>query len=74
MKQVQKHLLAGSALIIGFFAILGWIGDADYAEQVIYHMSQEDYDRVRQHLMTVKGEEPTEKEIAHWWQEHHDSK
>ena len=67
-------VLAVVISIVGFFAILGYVGDYDWAEQVILRMSQEQYDSVRQQLKEKNGCEPSEREIAHYWEENHNMK
>ena len=71
----MKHLylkLAGAILCgIIFFAVLGIVGDYDYCEQVVLRMSQEQYDSVKNHLYHELGKQPSERQIAHWWIEHH---
>ena len=74
MKHLYLKLACAVALIIGFFAILGVVGDYDYCEQIILHMTQEQYDSVKQHLTQVNGQRPTERQIAHWWADHHKEK
>ena len=71
MKQYKVQLIAAVMLVVGGFAILGWAGDYDYCEQVILRMSQEQYDYVRDTLTKTKGSKPSQREIAHWWVEHH---
>ena len=72
---VMKHLylkLSGAICVgIMFFAILGVVGDYDYCEQIILHMTQEQYDSVKSHLYQELGKQPSERQIAHWWAEHH---
>lgn len=73
MNRYRLQLLAAVAMTIGFLAVLGWAGDYDYAEQVILRMSYEEYDFVKDTLTKLKnGSKPSEREIAHWWEEHHD--
>lgn len=71
MKNLGIKLTGACLLLVAFFAVLGWMGDYDYCEQIILHMSQEDYDKVKDHLTKVNGERPSEREIAHWWADHH---
>lgn len=54
-----------------FMLILGWAGDVDYCEQVILRMSFEEYDTIKQTLTDKNGSEPSEREIAHWYIDHH---
>lgn len=70
MKDFRLKLIACCCLIIGFIAVLGYAGDIDFTEQVILSMTQEEYDSVRDRLTQETGEEPSEREIAHWWIEH----
>ena len=65
------QLLAACAAVVAFFLLLGIVGDYDYTEQIILSMSQEQYDSVKQHLWQVNGSQPSERQIAHWWAEHH---
>lgn len=68
----QRSVLVASVGIIAFFVLWGWIGDYDYCEQVILHMSQEQYDSVKNLLTERDGQAPSDKEIAHWWADHHE--
>ena len=73
MNKYRLQLLAAVAMTIVFFALLGWAGDCDYTEQVILRMSYEEYDYVKDTLTKLKhGTRPSEREIAHWWEQHHD--
>ena len=56
---------------ITFVFLIGLAGNVDWTEQVILHMTQEQYDTVKQHLTNYNGDEPSEYEIARWWAEHH---
>lgn len=72
MKQWKIKMTIVAVAIMAFFAIIGYVGDYDWAEQVILHMSQEEYDSVRHHLTEMKGGcQPSQREIAHWWYDHH---
>jgi len=67
-----KEILAGLIGIFAFVAVLGVMGDLDYCEQVILRMSYDDYEYVKDTLTkTFGGRSPSEREIAHWWEEHH---
>lgn len=57
--------------VIAFVFLLGLAGNVDWTEQVILHMTQEQYDTVKQHLTHHNGSEPSEYEIARWWAAHH---
>ena len=57
-------------LLCAFFALMGWLGDFDYCEQVILHMTQEQYDSVKILLTEQDGTAPSDRDIAHWWVEH----
>ena len=57
--------------IVAAIILLGIIGDYDYTSQVIYTMSNEDYQATKELLTEQNGTEPSEREIAHYWQEHH---
>ena len=67
---LKTKIVAVIAAIVAFFAVLGWAGDYDWSEQVILHMSQEDYDSVKSLLTEQTGHSPSERDIAHWWAEH----
>ena len=71
MKHYWKEILAGLVGIMAFVVVLGVMGDLDYCEQVILRMSQEEYDWVKYSLTKLNGDKPSEREIAHWWEEHH---
>lgn len=66
----QRTIIAAIAGIVTFFCIMGWVGDYDYCEQIILHMSQEEYDKVRNLLTDSSGNTPSDRDIAHWWVEH----
>ena len=42
----------------------------DFCDQVILHMTQEQYDHVKDTLAKEKGKQPSDREIAHWWADH----
>ena len=70
MTKIYRSALAVTCAIIGFFILMGWTGDCDYCEYVILHMSQEQYDYVKQLLTDSNGCEPSDREIAHYWADH----
>lgn len=73
MRHLRMRLAAAVCCIVGFFVVMGIAGDYDYTEQVILRMSYDDYDMVRDTLTRQNdGRSPSEREIAHWWAEHHD--
>lgn len=72
MTKLYRTLAAAVFGIIVSMAILGWIGDYDYCEQVILHMSQEQYDSVKNHLTQLNGHSPSDRDIAHYWIDHRD--
>ena len=71
MTKFQKTSVAVSCCILVFFLMLGWIGDYDYCEQVVLRMTQEQYDSVKNMLTEQNGTVPSERDIAHWWIDHH---
>ena len=71
MKNSDKKLLAGMVGLLALLMALGWAGEYDYAEQVILHMTCDEYEWVKDTLTKRLGENPSDKEIAHWWTEHH---
>jgi hypothetical protein len=62
--------MVATICLVAFFCVMGWVGDYDYCEQVILHMSQEEYDTVKNLLTDSSGNTPSDREIAHWWAEH----
>lgn len=69
---MKKHSLIIALLgIIAFFALLGWAGDIDYTERCILRMSYEEYDTIKALLTGQDGHEPSQRDIAHWWAQHH---
>lgn len=71
MKHFGLKLTAAIMIVVGFFLLLGWAGDYDWAEQVVLHMTQEEYDHVKDTLTKLNGDEPSQRQIAHWWADHH---
>jgi len=71
MKQYGRKFLAACGICIAFAALLGWAGDFDFCDQVILRMSQEEYDYVKDTLTRQNGSSPSEREIAHWYADHH---
>lgn len=71
MRHYRLKVAAILAGIVAFFFILGIAGDIDFTEQVILNMTQEQYDSVKHKLKEMNGKTPSEREIAHWWAEHH---
>lgn len=71
MKHYRMKVAAAVAGIVAFFFLLGIAGDIDFTEQVILNMSFEEYDSIKALLSKQKGHEPSERDIAHWWVEHH---
>lgn len=71
MNNYKLQLLAAVAMVLAGVALLGWAGDCDYTEQVILRMSYEEYDYAKDTLIKLKnGSRPSDREIAHWWEEH----
>lgn len=70
MDKFKRTIIVGFLGLLGFFFLLGIVGDYDYCEQIILHMSQEQYDSVRNHLEQLNGRSPSDSDIAHWWVEH----
>lgn len=72
MNKYGLQLLAAIAIVIGGLILLGWAGACDYTEQVILRMSYEEYNYAKDTLTKQKhGRKPSEREIANWWEEHH---
>ena len=70
MNKFNRTAAAVCLCFFTFFCLLGYVGDYDYCEKVILHMSQEQYDSVKNYLTEDYGHEPSDREIAHWWAEH----
>ena len=71
MKDWKLQALAAFLLVMGLVFLAGLAGDFDFCDQVILSMSQEDYDYVKDTLTKMNGSSPSEREIAHWWADHH---
>lgn len=72
MKYYRLKVTAVILGIIGYFAILGIAGDIDYCDQIILHMTYAEYAWVKDTLTRLNdGRQPSEREIAHWWEDHH---
>jgi hypothetical protein len=69
MNKMRLQLLAVVGAIVGFLMLLGVVGDYDYTEQCILRMSQDEYDTIRKELTDLRGQEPSERDIAHFWAE-----
>ncbi len=69
MKHLYVKLAIATLGIVAFFLLLGVVGDYDYTSQVVYRMSYEDYLEAKELLTEQNGKEPTEREIAHYWEE-----
>jgi len=65
------QLIVAVGCTLAFFLVMGWVGDYDYTEQVILRMSYDEYDYAKDTLTRQYGRQPSEREIAHWWTEHH---
>lgn len=70
MTKFKRTAIVVSCGIVAFFCLMGWAGDYDYCEQVILHMSQEQYDSVKNLLTEMHGDTPSDREIAHWFVDH----
>ena len=71
MKKYRLQLMAAIMMCTAFVALLGWAGDMDFCDQVILRMSQEEYDYVKDSLTKKNCKQPSQREIAHWWADHH---
>ena len=71
MKDLRLKMAVAAASTIALFAMLCVAGDYDWSEQVVLHMTQAQYDWVKDTLTKKHGSEPSEREIAHWWARHH---
>ena len=71
MKDWKLQALAAFLLVMGLVFLAGLAGDFDFCDQVILSMSQEEYDYVKDTLTKMNGSSPSEREIAHWWADHH---
>ena len=69
MKDYGLKMTLAIAATLGFFFLLGIAGDYDYCDQVILHMGHDEYAWVKDTLTRQNdGVEPSEREIAHWWE------
>ena len=71
MKAHHLQFINAGIAIVALFAILGWAGNIDYTEQCILNMSCEEYDTVKASLTRQYGQQPSQRDIARWWAEHH---
>jgi len=71
MKDWKLQILAAFLMVSGFVFLLGLAGDIDFCDRVILSMTQEEYDHVKDTLTKLNGSSPSEREIAHWWADHH---
>lgn len=71
MKDWKLQILAAFLMVSGFVFLLGLAGDIDFCDRVILSMTQEEYDQVKETLTKLNGNSPSEREIAHWWADHH---
>lgn len=70
--KTKKNIILSIIAVIAIVLLLGWAGEMDWTEQVILHMTKTEYATAKEHLTRKnKGREPSEREIAHWWKEHH---
>lgn len=70
---MNKYRLTIVISVLGtvfFFALLGWAGRVDYNEQVLLHMSQEDYDSIVQRL-SFHGNCPSDDDIVKYYDAHY---
>ena len=72
MKKLEKQLLKAFLGLVAMFVVIGIAGNYDWTEQVILHMSCDEYDWVNDTLTKKMGENPSDRDIALWWAEHHD--
>ena len=71
MKDWKLQILTAFLMVSGFAFLLGLAGDIDFCDRVILSMTQEEYDHVKDTLTKLNGSSPSEREIAHWWADHH---
>lgn len=71
MKNLKLQLIVACLIVIGLYVVAGLAGDFDFCDQVILQMSQEEYDYTKDTLTKLNGSSPSEREIAHWWYDHH---
>ena len=69
MKNFKESCLLAVIGLIGFVLLLGWAGNADYTDQIILSMSQEEYDTIKSQLTQRDGHAPSESDIARRWAE-----
>lgn len=71
LTKFQRTVVIFALIFLAAFLLLGWAGDYDYCEQIILHMSQEQYDSIKSELTKQNGSTPSDRDIAHYWAEQH---
>ena len=71
MNKLRLQFAAACLACIAFNGLLCIGSEFDFCEQVILHMSQEEYDHVKDTLTKINGSSPSDRQIAHWWADHH---
>lgn len=66
MKKIRLQLALAILGITALFAILGWAGRRDFNDQVLLHMSQEDYDSIVTTL-SFHGRQPSDNDIVQYY-------
>lgn len=66
MKKIRLQLALAILGIVALFAILGWAGRRDFNDQVLLHMSQEDYDSIVTTL-SFHGQQPSDNDIVQYY-------
>lgn len=66
MKKIRLQLALAILGITALFAILGWAGRRDFNDQVLLHMSQEDYDSIVTTL-SFHGHQPSDNDIVQYY-------
>ena len=69
---MKAKLTLAILAIVGFFAVLGMVGNIDYTEHIILSMTQEEYESIRDKLTAENGSSPSDFEIAEYYNKSHD--
>lgn len=68
----KDNIILSVIAVVAIVLLLGVVGEMDWTEQVILHMTKTEYAIAKEHLtLEHNGREPSENEIARWWKEHH---
>lgn len=55
---------------VSFFALMGFAGNCDRVDSIIYNMPEDTYEEIRKEL-SCHGHEPSDRQIAEYFLERH---